>query len=177
VQVPAHGPLLAGGLGVEVHQHHVGALHALEHPVGGGEGVFKVAVHLAPADEVDDPDAHPLWAVVHPPAPAGHPAGVVGGTEGVAVALQEVGDLDAVPGVVAQGDHVGPGVEDLPGLPGQNAHAGGVLPVDHGEVDVLELFQLPQVAAQVFHPGIPHHVAHGQYVQYHSAPPSVTNKT
>ena len=171
VQVVPHGPLLAGGLGVEVHQHDVGPLHPLQNPVGGGEGVFKVAVHFAPADEVDHPDAQALRALIYPPAPAGHPVGVVGRAEGVAVVLQEIGDLDAVPGVVAQGDHVGPGVKNGPGLPGQDAHPGGVLPVDHGEVDVFQLFQLPQVAVQALQAAVPHHVAYRQDIQDHSLPP------
>ena len=170
VQIPGHSPLFAGGFGVKVYQHHVGA-HALQGPVGRGEGIFKITVHLAPADQVEHPDAQPLRAVVHAPAAAGDPAGIVGRTQGIAVVLQKVRDLDAVPGVVAQSDHVRPRVKDGPGLPGQDAHAGGVFAVDDRKVDVFQLFQRPQVLAQIVQTAVAHYVAHSQYVQDHGAPP------
>jgi len=141
VQIPAHGPLLAGGLGVEVHQDHVGlGPFFLQDLVGQGEGGGQVAVQLEPAHEVQHADPQALGAVVEAKAPAGEVGGVVGGPEDVGVVLQVVGDLELAPGVVAQGDDICAGVEDLLGVAGEKADAGGILSVDHGEVDLMLFF-------------------------------------
>ena len=108
VQVPAHGPLLAGGLGVEVHQSQVIPLPA-EQEVGRLEGAVQVGVQVHPAHQVHHQDVQPL-APVHPGPPARDPAGVVGGAEDARLLVQKSPDLDAVPGVVAQGNHVRPGL-------------------------------------------------------------------
>ena len=133
VQVPAHGPLLAGGLGVEVHQQQVIASPA-DKVVGRLEGAVQVGVQVHPAHDVQHAQPQPLTGI-DPKAPAGHPAGIVGGAEDALLLVQIGADLDAVPGVVAQGDDIGPGLQDAPGLGGGDAHAGGVLSVDHGKVD------------------------------------------
>ena len=74
--------------------------------------------------------------------------------------------------MVAQGDDVSPRLQHPPGLGGGDAHAGGVLPVDHGEVGPGVLPQLPQAAGQDVLASLAHHVAHSQYLQQHNkAPP------
>ena len=161
VQMPGQGALFAGGLGVEVHQDHVG-LRALQNPPGGGKGVVGVAVQLTPADEVEHPDPQPPGPLVHAPAAAGHGRGKIGGAEDVGIFVQVTGDLEPVPGVIAQRDHIGPGGEDVVGLPGEDAHPGGVFPVDHGKVDVVLPPELPQAAGEQVQTGLPHHVAHRQ---------------
>ena len=166
IQVPGHGPLLAGGLGVEVHQGE-GGLPLLQNLIHFGEGIVEVGVHAAPANEVDHPDGGAPGAVEHPPAPAGGPAGVVGGAENVGAALHLVHDLALAPGVVAHGDHVRPGGEDVPGLLGHQTVGGGVFPVDHGEVDVILAAEGGQVAAEKVHAALPHHIPDGQNVEFH----------
>ena len=173
VQVPGHGPLLAGGLGVEVHQDHVALLHILppQDQVGLLEGTVQIGIELQPAHQVDDRDLQALGAVIDPKAPAGYPAGEVGRAEDIPVLLQKVGDLDAVPGVVAQSNHVRPCVVEAAGLSGGDAHHRRVLPVDHGKVDVLRLFQLPQAAGQDILAPLAAHVAYRKYIQQHTMPP------
>ena len=167
VQIIAHGPLFAGGLGVEVHQLDVG-VQAPEAVVGHGEGIVRVGVHLAPADEVQNPHPQPAGGLVDPQPPAGDPAAVVGGPEQPGHIVQQVLDLDAVPGVVAQGDDVGPRLVDGLGLPGQDAQAGGVFPVDHSEVDLMKPLQGAQVVEEELQSLLSHHVAHGQHIEDHT---------
>ena len=166
VQKPAHGPLLAGGLGVEVHQGQVGAA-AAQQAVGHFKGVVQVGVQLRPAHQIQNGDAQPL-AGVDAHAPARHPPGVVGGAENARLLVQIVPDLQPVPGVIAQGDHVGPGLQNAPGLGGGDAHAGGVLPVDHHKVGLRLLPQPVQTAGENVQAALAHHVANGQYIQKHS---------
>lgn len=63
--------------------------------------------------------------------------------------------------MVAQGDDVGPGVQNELGLLGGDAHPGGVLPVHHGEVHVFELLEGAQVVAEVVEAPLAHNIAHG----------------
>ena len=128
-------------------------------------------VQAAPADEAHHPDLG-MAALIDPPPPARSPAGEVGGPQEVRVLLQPPGDLLPAEGVVAQGDHVGPGGVELIHLPGEDARAGGVLPVDHGEMDVLELLQPTQGFGQMVQSLLPHHVAYGQdAIDHGPAPP------
>ena len=69
--------------------------------------------------------------------------------------------------LVAQGDHVGPRVIQAPGLAGGEPHAGGVLSVDHGEVDVMLPLELPQAAGQDVLAALAYNIANRQNVQQH----------
>ena len=69
--------------------------------------------------------------------------------------------------MVAQGDDIGSGVENELGLFGGKAHPVHILPVDHGEVDVVEAFQLPQMSVQKGEGAVAHHVAYGQKSKQH----------
>ena len=62
--------------------------------------------------------------------------------------------------MVAKGDHVGTGIEDVLGLVWGDAHGGGVFAVDDGEVGAGLIFQPAQAAAQALQAGCSHHVAH-----------------
>ena len=176
VQIPPHGPLLTGGLGVEVHKHQVG-LHLRQNPVGGVEGGVQVGIQLKPAHEVHHPQPQPLGPLIDPKAPAGEVGGKVGRPQDVGAVLQIVLDLQLVPGVVAQGDHIRPGVKNLLRVLGQQAQTGGVLPVDHGEVDVIFLLQGPQAAAQAVQAPLGHHIPHGKYIQQHGKVPPLGSKS
>ena len=164
---------------MEIHQHHVALLDILpaEDLVDLLEGAVQIGVELQAAHQVDHPDFQPLWPVVDPEAPAGHPSGVVGRAENIPVLLQKIRDLNAVPGVVAQGDHVGPGVVEAPCLPGCDAHHRGVLPVDHGEVDVLRLSQLLQAAGQNILAPLSAHIPHRKHIQQHGVSPPWKSKS
>ena len=167
VQIPCHGALLAGGLGMEVQQSDVILPLAAVQKVGGhSEGVVQIGVELDAAHEVHHRDAHTL-ALEDVEAAAGEPAGVVVGAQESWLLLHVLGDLDAVPGVVAQGDGVGPGVKEPLGLTGQDAHAGAVFSVDHGEMDVVRRLQLAQAAGEDVLSAFAHHVAHGENVEKH----------
>ena len=165
VQVPGHGALLTGGLRVEVRQHHLAVPHLVQNPVRRLEGAVQIGVQVHPAQQVEHSDADPLRPLKHPPAPAGDPPGVVGRPQHPALLVHEVGDLQAVPGMVAQGNPQG--------LFGRNAHPGGVFPVHHGEVDFLLLPQLPQPAPQNVLAPFADHVAYRQYIQKHTRRPPV----
>ena len=145
VQIPAHRALFAGGLGVEVHQHDIG-LSFSEKMVRHGKGIIKIAVHLAPADEIHYAHPEPSGPLENAPAPAGDPARIVGRPEDIRIFVQIIGDLQPVPGVVAQGDDVGPSIKNGVGLPGVDAYPRGVFAVDYSKMDVIGLFQAPQMA-------------------------------
>ena len=51
IQIVGHGQLLAGGLGVELHQREGGLVQRLQQAVRRGEGVVGVEVQIAAADE------------------------------------------------------------------------------------------------------------------------------
>ena len=57
-------------------------------------------------------------------------------------------------------------VEDLVGVAGQQAQAGSVFPVDHGEVDVMLPLKLGKAAIQKIKTGLGDHIPHGEYVQF-----------
>ena len=167
VQIPCHGPLFAGCLSVKIHQDHVAALQLPQNGIGHLEGAVQVGIQLHPAHEIDHSHGQPP-AFIYAEAPARDPPGIVGRAEYVGVFVQEVPDLDAVPGVVAQGDHVRPGVKHPPGLCGRNAHAGSIFPVYHRKVDVQPVLHFPQAAAQNALPALAYNIAHGQYPQFHN---------
>ena len=160
VQIVAHGQLFTGGLGVEIHQGEEGAV-PVQQPGSRGEGVVRVEVHAAAANQIQHADLD-VPAGIDPPAPARHAASIVGGPQQIGVLLHPARQLQLAEGVVAQGDHVRPRLVELLHLPGQDAGERRILPVDHGEVDVLQLFQAPQAAGQMGQALLPHHVANGQ---------------
>ena len=160
VQIPGHGPLLAGGLGVEVHHRQVVAA-PVQKPVGGFEGTVQVGVEVQPAHQVQYRNAQSL-AGVDPHPPAGHPSGVVGRAENAGFLVQIVSDLDSIPGMIPQCNHICPGLQHTPGLSGGDAHPGGIFSVDHGEVGSGLVPQVPQAAGQDILSSLPYHVSHGQ---------------
>ncbi|MPM16535.1 hypothetical protein SDC9_62916 [bioreactor metagenome] len=64
--------------------------------------------------------------------------------------------------MIAQGDHVRPRVEDRLRLAGEDADAGGVFPVYHGEMDILKALELPQMAAQIINTRLGADIPHGE---------------
>ena len=149
VEVPAHRDLLAGGLGVEVHQHVVGLVaQAGQDGVGLGEGGAGGLDEHGPG-EVDDTEARSRRA----PPPGGRGPGAARGkfagrTIG-RVGVQVAEDLLVAVGVVAEGDRVHAGAEQLAGgLLGDAHPAGDVLAVGDHEVGPVLLAQRGQQAGQ-----------------------------
>ena len=112
VEIVAEGELFARGLGVEVHERERGLLAAGEKPVGGRKRVLGVEVEVTAADEVHHADLHAA-AVVHAPAAAGDAVCEVRGAQDIGAVVEVVGDLHAPPCVVAEGDDVGAGGEEI----------------------------------------------------------------
>src|SRR5207302_5113149 len=145
VQVPAHGDLLGGGLGMDVDQPEPGAAGRRQHLVHGPKGRVggrheKLALDVAHQDLALGPE------VMAVPAASGSPGRVVlGPQDGPAV---EAGQhLPLVPDVVARGQHVDPQGEEVVGdLGGQAEAAGRVLPVGHHQVHAVLLAKLGQEA-------------------------------
>jgi len=134
VEVPAHRHLLAGQLGVEVDDERVGgAGERVEQLVDRGERVaVHPHVHLAAQADHGDPHAGRLDDRV---APAGVARGEVRRAHDPAFRVQVRIDVPVAVGVVAERDHVGPGVEDLARrLGGDPDPSGHVLAVDDDEV-------------------------------------------
>jgi hypothetical protein len=73
--------------------------------------------------------------------------------------------------LVAQGHHVGAGIQDLLRLARQDADTRGVFSVDHRKLDAVKFFQTAQVLGQITKPGLRAHVSHGQKIQKHDRPP------
>ena len=128
-------------------------------------------IQAAAADEVHDADVD-MAAFVDPPAPAGGTARVIGGPQEVGILIQPICDLLFAEGVVPQGHHISPGGVEGLHLIGEDPHTGGILPVDHGKVDILEPFETAQVPLQVFEPRLPHHVSDSQNPIEHMCRPS-----
>ena len=83
-------------------------------------------------------------------------------------ALVQIGlQLGARPGVVAEGDDVGPGTEDEIRLLRRDADDVGVLPVDHGEGDVMFRFIVLEPLLQAVESGLAAHIADRQNPDAH----------
>ena len=161
VQVPAHGLLLRGGLGVKVHQHNgrpVGQLG--QQAVDRGERAIEVADEK-PADEVDHQNA----ADDGVSAP-GRGGGVVERTQHGQVRVEVRHYLGLVPNVVARRDDVYAAGQQLPGGLGRNAEAaGGVLAVRDNQVERELTAKARKHGANGIPAGPSHHVANHQDTQ------------
>ena len=134
VKIPGQAELFAGGLGVEIHQHHPwGQLG--EDAVQGGKGLLPGAVHVDGAAEVHNGNGGQAGLIVGVPAPARSLRVEVGGADDGLLLGQVIEDLPAAQGVVSQGDDACPGAENFGGGGGEDAVAlGGVFPVDDGQL-------------------------------------------
>ena len=68
---------------------------------------------------------------------------------------------------------VGSGVIDPPRLLAGQTYAGDVFPVDHGERNVFQLLQGPQMAFQMGETCLAYHIAHSQNGIEHGVPPNI----
>ena len=135
----AHGLLLAGRLAMHVDDDGVGAVAQRtggELAVDRGEGIVE-RVHEDAAHGVDHQRALAVLGVDQRGAAAGRAGGIVGRADQARRALDEDQRLALVPGVVAERDGVGAGVDQLVvDRLGDAEAAGGVLAVDHDQVEL-----------------------------------------
>ena len=145
VQVPAHGDLLAGDLGVKIDEPH------LDRRVELGQDLVGLAEraiggrHVGAALQIDHGALHAVARAQHDHA-AARRVGVVGRPQQPRLAVQVIVELALVPDVIAGGEHIQPHGEQLFGDGRSDAEAaGGVLRVGDGQVDVVGLDDVLQV--------------------------------
>jgi len=136
IEIPAHGDLLAGSLGVQVEHDDLGR-DLREQLVGLAEGIVAGG-HEDAALKVQDGVALSIAKLALVDAETRRPGGVVGRADNAAVAVARIGrdrhvleDLFFVPDVVAGGDDMRAEVEELFGDGGRDSEASsGVFAVD-----------------------------------------------
>ena len=120
-------------------------------------------VHAAPPDQADHDDL-PRRGVVDPPATAWELRREIRGAENAGGFLEVGDDLPPVPGVVAERDDVGSGVQHPFGLLRLEADHHGVFTVDGAETDVVSLFKPRQAVLQKGEARRRDDIAYGQYI-------------
>ena len=155
----AHGHLLGGRLAMHVdddgvggHAHRTGRQLLLD---GAERAVHRV--HVDAAQHIHD--QHGLAGMgleqIGPGAGRIHQARVVGRADQARLAHDIGQGLALVPAVVAQGQAVGPGHEQLfRRILGDAEAAGGVLGIDHHEVELQLPLQAGQMIAQTVPAGL-----------------------
>ena len=124
---------------MHVDNHRVGDIaqgRGVQLPVHGGEGVVH-GVHMHPTQQVDHQHPMPALGLEQLGAATGGVGqdGIVGGADQARFSYYVGQGLALVPGVVAQGQAVGPGLEQLAGgVFGDAKAGGGVLGVDDDEL-------------------------------------------
>ena len=169
IQHVAHSQLFGGGFRVDLHQNdfRVNFLQGFFHHQ---EGVVRAVVHIAPANQVDHGYASRL-GVKGGPASAGHLGGIVGGPEDLGAVVHVRHDVPLGPGVIAHGNHIGTGVQNLLALLGGHTHHRRVLSVDDYKIRACFAFQVTQRPADPVHTGATHHIAYSQHLEIHSHSP------
>ncbi len=163
VEVPSQRHLLGGGLGVDVHEHDL-ALPAqrLERLLGAAERAVHL-FHEDAAQQVDHPHRGAVAGGEHPRALAGRPGRHVRGPHQAGFLGQVLHALAAVPQVVAAGQHVDAGAEQIRGgVAGEPEAAGRVLAVGDHQVHRVAADQVGQQRAHHVAPGRADHVGDEQ---------------
>ena len=73
----------------------------------------------------------PQLGVKHPPAPPGILGRIVGGPQNIGNVVEIIENGALAERMVAQGDHIRPGVQHILRLLGRQTHIGGIFAVDH----------------------------------------------
>ena len=175
----AHGHLLAGHLGVHVHDDGIGR-HAQRAGrqllLHGAERVVH-RIHVHAAQHVHHQNGAPAlrFEQIGPRARRVHQARIVQRPDQARLAHDVGQGLALVPAVVAQRQAVGARHEQLArGVLGYAEATGGVLGVHHHEIEPQVAFQPRQMIADPVTPGLADHVAkEGQsHVRYGPAGPA-----
>jgi hypothetical protein len=127
---------------------------------------------MHPAEQVDHQDAAARCGVEQPrsPARAIGQRRIVEGPDQARLAHDIGQGLLLVPGVVAQGQAVGAGLEQFArGVLGDAETSGGVLGVDHHELQAQAAFQVRQMIGQTLAARTPDHVSKKSYAHHSSS--------
>ena len=143
----AHRFLLAGRLRVHVHDdriRHLPERAGIELPVDRQEGIVE-RVHVEAAHDVDDEDALAGRRIDEVRAAPGRPCGVIDRSQKPRLALDEHEGLALVPGVIAERDRIGAGIQEIVAdRLGDAEAAGRVLAVDDHAIEPPSLPQAGQ---------------------------------
>ena len=161
----AHRLLLAGRLGMHVDDDGVGVAAERaggEFALDRGERIVE-RVHEDAAHGVDHQHARAVLGLDHGGAAPGRAGRIVERTDQPRRALDEHQRLALVPGMVAERDGVGAGVEEiLIDRLGDAEAAGGILAVDDDEIELPVGDQAGQALQHDRPAAAPHHVADKQ---------------
>ncbi len=165
VEVVGHALLLGSRLGVDVDQHGIRLFAERaggKFAVDGGERIVQ-RIHEDAAHDVGHQHAGAVAGDEEVRSPAGCSRREVGGADQLRLPLDEDQRLALVPDVVARGDRVGAGVDEvLADLLGDAEAARGILAVHHHEIEAIVGNQPRQAFGDGRPPGPAHHVAHEQ---------------
>jgi len=160
IEVPAHGDLLAGRLGVHVDEHVVGLAAQLLQDLVDLQKRHAARAQEDVAAEIDHPEPHAV-VLDHDPAAPWLGAQVVRRPDDRVGSVQVRVDVTTMERVIAQRDDVRPGGEQLVGDLRRDAEpARGVLRVDHEERRFVVGTQLRQEAEQRAATEPADHIAH-----------------
>jgi hypothetical protein len=136
VQIPAHGHLLAGQLGVKIYETDFRAgRQILQNLIGLAKGTIGLR-HVGAALQIDNRAVDPVLRFDHHHAASGEFLDVVAGTQQPRLAGKIIVNFALIPDVVAAGEDVQPVAEQFIGKRRSNAEASrGILGVGDGEID------------------------------------------
>ena len=151
---------------MDLHQNNF-CRNLLQNLIDLQEGIVRAVVHIAPADQIHH--CHVTGpGFKNLPPPAGNLGGIVGRPDDLRAILHVVHDLPFGPGMVAHGNTVRTGIQNVLRLVGSDAHNGSIFSVDHHEIRTGLPLHLTQMAAHPLQSGAAHHIAYRQYLKFHS---------
>jgi hypothetical protein len=145
----AHRHLFGRRLGMDVDEdrlRHAAARIFLQRRIEGRERIVEGPFHEDLAQRLRDEDLAPARVLEEPRPLPRRVLGEVERAQDARLAPDELQHVALVEGVIAQRDHIGPGLEQGLGMRRRQPRAGGrVLAVDHDEIEAPGLPQVLQV--------------------------------
>ena len=154
---------------MDLHQDQ-GRIDLFQDLIHQQEGIVRGIVHAAAANEIHHRHV-PGSGLVDAPAYAGGLRRQIGGPQDPAGIIQIVHDFPPGKAVVAQGDHIRPGIQNILRLVGRDAYRAGILSVHHRKIRLGLADQLSQTPAYPLHPRLTDHVPHSQHLKIHGLTP------
>ena len=143
---------------MHLHQHNL-CIQIFQDLVDLQEGIIGAVVHIAPADQIDHRHRACL-AVENTPTLTGQLGSQIGRPQDLGAILQIVHDLPLGEGVVAHGDHIGTGIQNILTLAGGHAYHRGIFTVYDDKIRTHIPLQFPQAAADPVKTRIAHHITY-----------------